>query len=256
MVKFQNSGHKPIVISPQLEYGTVKASGQMRTCRKVRGMVRRLGRKLVVLDADSTLIENEVIALLAAEAGSLGLVSDITERAMRGELDFSASLRERVATLSGLTPDAIARVQSQVSVTQGVPELIAAVQDEGGWVCVVSGGFHEVLDPVAHTLGLNAWRANRLETAADGSLTGSISGPVVDAAAKAQAIEDWAREGEFESEDTVAIGDGANDLDMMSVAGLSIAFCAKPIVRDRADVAIDVRDMRRAIDLIGTSARS
>jgi len=218
-------------------------------------MVRRLGRKLVVLDADSTLIENEVISLLAAEAGSLRLVNDITERAMRGEVDFSASLRERVATLSGLTPEAIARVQAQVSVTQGVPELIAAVHEEGGWVCVVSGGFHEVLDPVAQTLGLNAWRANRLETAADGSLTGSISGPVVDAAAKAQAIEDWAREGAFNSEDTVAIGDGANDLDMMSVAGLSIAFCAKPIVRERADVAIDVRDMRHVLDLIGTSAR-
>lgn len=231
-------------------------SGRTGTCRKVRDMERRLGRKLVVLDADSTLIDNEVIELLAAEAGSLEIVADITERAMQGELDFSESLRERAATLSGLTPEAIARVQAQISVTPGVADLIAAVHDEDGWVCVVSGGFHEVLDPVAQALGINAWRANRLETAADGSLSGRVSGPIVDAAAKAEALETWASEGNFRLEDTVAIGDGANDLAMMSVAGLSIAFCAKPIVRDHAHVAIDVRDMRQAIELIGVAART
>jgi phosphoserine phosphatase len=213
-------------------------------------MERRFGRKLVVLDADSTLIDNEVIELLADEAGSGQLVADITERAMRGELDFVASLRERVATLKGLTPEAIDRVRAKVSVTEGVPELIAAVQEHEGWVCVVSGGFHEVLDPVARALGVNAWRANRLETAADGSLSGKISGQIVDAAAKATALLDWASEGDFLRENIVAIGDGANDLDMMSVAGLSIAFCAKPVVRASADVAIDERDMRLAIDLI------
>ncbi|MCF8540317.1 MAG: phosphoserine phosphatase SerB [Aurantimicrobium sp.] len=219
-------------------------------------MDRRLGRKLVVLDADSTLIDNEVIELLADEAGSGALVAEITDRAMRGELDFAASLRERVATLGGLTPEAIARVRAKVSVTEGVPELIAAVQAEDGWVCVVSGGFHEVLDPVAQALGVNAWRANRLETAPDGSLSGQVSGHIVDATAKAKALLDWASEGDFLREDTVAIGDGANDLDMMSVAGLSVAFCAKPIVRDRAHVAIDVRDMRHAIDMIRNSART
>jgi phosphoserine phosphatase len=217
-------------------------------------MERRFGRKLVVLDADSTLIDNEVIELLADEAGSGQLVADITERAMRGELDFVASLRERVATLEGLTPEAIDRVRAKVSVTEGVPELIAAVHKEGGWVCVVSGGFHDVLDPVAQALGVNAWLANRLETAPDGALSGKVSGQIVDAAAKASAFLDWAREGNFSREDTVAIGDGANDLDMMSVAGLSIAFCAKPIVRASADVSIDKRDMRLAIDLIVRSA--
>jgi phosphoserine phosphatase len=246
----------PIVISPQLEQGTLISTGQTGTCRKVRNMERRLGRKLVVLDADSTLIDNEVIELLAAEAGSLDTVADITERAMSGELDFAESLRERAATLSGLTPEAIARVQAQISVTPGVADLIAAVHDEDGWVCVVSGGFHEVLDPIAQALGIDAWRANRLETTPDGSLSGRVSGPIVDAAAKAEALTEWAREGSFDAEDTVAIGDGANDLAMMSIAGLSIAFCAKPIVRDRAHVAIDVRDMRQAITLIGVSART
>jgi phosphoserine phosphatase len=222
----------------------------------VGAMQRRRGRKLVVLDADSTLINNEVIELLADEAGSGKLVADITNRAMRGELDFATSLRDRVATLRGLTPEAIARVHARVSVTQGVPELIAEVQKHDGWVCVVSGGFHEVLDPVAQALGVNAWLANRLETSADGSLSGRVSGQIVDAAGKARALQDWANAGDFPREDTVAIGDGANDLEMMAVAGLSIAFCAKPIVRDRADVAIDVRDMRRAIDLIGVSSRN
>jgi phosphoserine phosphatase len=216
-------------------------------------MDRRLGRKLVVLDADSTLIDNEVIELLADEAGSGLLVSEITDRAMRGELDFAASLRERVATLRGLTPEAIDRVRAKVSVTKGVPELIAAVQAENGWVCVVSGGFHEVLDPIAQALGVNAWRANRLETAPDGSLSGQVSGQIVDASAKATALLDWANEGVFLRGDTVAIGDGANDLDMMLVAGVSIAFCAKPIVRASADVSIDDRDMRLAIDLIAGS---
>jgi len=208
-------------------------------------------RRLVVLDADSTLINDEVIELLAAEAGSLASVADITDRAMRGEIDFSQSLRDRVATLRGLTPAAIARVQSRVTVTNGVSELIAAVHRGGGRVCVVSGGFHEVLDPVATKLGIDAWMANRLELAGDSTLTGGVVGDIVDSHAKARALEEWARDGDFPLEDTVAIGDGANDLEMMSVAGMSVAFCAKPIVRERASHTIDVRDMRLAIDLIG-----
>lgn len=208
-------------------------------------------RRLVVLDADSTLINDEVIELLAAEAGSLASVADITARAMRGEIDFSQSLRDRVATLQGLTPAAIARVQSRVTVTNGVPELIAAVHRGGGRVCVVSGGFHEVLDSIATALRVDEWLANRLGVADDSTLTGHVVGDIVDAHAKARALEEWARAGDFSLADTVAIGDGANDLEMMSVAGMSLAFCAKPIVRERASHTIDVRDMRLAIDLIG-----
>ena len=208
-------------------------------------------RRLVVLDADSTLINDEVIELLADEAGTRESVAEVTERAMRGEIDFAQSLRDRVATLNGLSPAALARVQARVTVTNGVPDLIEAVHRGGGQVGVVSGGFHEVLDAIAESLGVDLWLANRLERGADSTLTGAVVGDIVDAQAKAVALAQWARAGDFAHADTVAIGDGANDLDMMSVAGMSIAFCAKPIVRERASHAIDVRDMRLAIGLIG-----
>jgi phosphoserine phosphatase len=209
-----------------------------------------MSRLLVVLDVDSTLIENEVIELLAEVAGSRELVANVTERAMRGELDFAQSLRERVATLAGVPASAFDTVRSQVRVTDGVPELIDAVHAAGGTVCVVSGGFHEILDPLAAQLGLDAWQANRLEIE-DGVLTGRVSGPIIDAQAKADWLLTWAREGDFSLEATVAIGDGANDLKMMAVAGTSIAFDAKPIVAEQADFSITERDMRVAIGLIG-----
>lgn len=206
--------------------------------------------RLVVLDVDSTLIENEVIELIAARAGSLELVARVTERAMRGELDFAESLRERVATLAGLSVDALEEVRAQVTVTRGVPELIAAVQAAGGHVGVVSGGFHEILDPLAQQLGLNFWRANRLEVV-DGVLTGRVSGPIIDGRAKADALIEWAAECGVDLEQTVAIGDGANDLAMMAIAGLSIAFDAKPVVQEKADIALSERNMSAVIQLIG-----
>jgi len=206
-------------------------------------------RYLVVLDVDSTLIENEVIELLAANAGSLEQVTAITERAMRGELDFEQSLRERVATLRGLPESLFVRVRKEVTVTRGVPELIAGVKAAGGHVGVVSGGFHEILDPLAEHLQLDFWRANRLEVE-DGHLTGRVLGQVVDAAAKAQALMEWAGTTQTPISQTVAIGDGANDLKMMEAAGLSIAFDAKPIVRERADVTLDERDLSRVLGLL------
>jgi phosphoserine phosphatase len=193
-----------------------------------------LKRYLVVLDVDSTLIENEVIELLAAEAGSLERVSAVTER----------------ATLAGLPVTAFETVRSQIRVTQGVPELIAAVHDAGGKVAVVSGGFHELLDPLALQLGLDKWRANRLEVL-DGVLTGRVMGDIVDAQAKADSLIAWAAEFDIPIDDTVAIGDGANDLKMMTAAGLGVAFCAKPIVQDQADVALNDRDLSLALTLIG-----
>jgi phosphoserine phosphatase len=207
-------------------------------------------RYLVVLDVDSTLIENEAIELLAAEAGSLELVAAVTERAMRGELDFAESLRERVATLAGLPESVFDTVRSHLTVTTGVPELIDTVHTAGGFVCVVSGGFHELLDPLAQSLGLDQWRANRLEVV-NGTLTGRVVGAIVDAQTKADCLREWAVDYDIAMENTVAIGDGANDLKMMDAAGLGIAFCAKPIVQQHADISLNERDLSLALEMIG-----
>jgi phosphoserine phosphatase len=209
-----------------------------------------MARFLVVLDVDSTLIEDEVIELLAEEAGSLDAVADVTFRAMNGELDFAASLRERVATLAGLEAAAIDRVGSRVRVTRGVPELVAAVHEADGLIAVVSGGFHEVIDPLAARLGLDHWRANRLEVV-EGRLTGSVIPPVVDAAAKAHALREWAAGAGIALSQTLAVGDGANDLPMMALCGLSVGFDAKAPVRDVADVLLDERDLSRLLPLMG-----
>lgn len=205
---------------------------------------------LLVLDVDSTLIEDEVIELIAARAGVREQVAAVTERAMRGELDFADSLRERVATLRGLDDEVIADVRAEVRVTRGVPELIAGVHAAGGMIAAVSGGFHEVLDPLAERLGLDAWRANRLGVE-HGRLTGLVDGPIVDAAAKATALVEWATAVDVPIARTVAIGDGANDLAMMARAGLSIAFDAKPAVRAAAHVALDVRDLSAVLGVLG-----
>ncbi|WP_166872068.1 MULTISPECIES: phosphoserine phosphatase SerB [unclassified Salinibacterium] len=205
---------------------------------------------LVVLDVDSTLIENEVIELLAEEAGSLEQVAEITYRAMNGELDFEASLRARVATLAGLPVSVFQLAGERVAVTHGVPEMIAAVQAAGGRVGVVSGGFHEIVDPIAEALGLNYWRANRLEVV-DGHLTGALSGPVVDAEAKADTLREWADDFGIPLSQTVAVGDGANDLRMMAITGLAVGFDAKAPVRDEADVIIDARDLSQLLPLLG-----
>lgn len=205
---------------------------------------------LVVLDADSTLIREEAIELLAEEAGSLEHVAAVTERAMRGELDFAASLRERVATLAGLDESVLAAARERMTPTDGVRELIDGVHAAGGLVGVVSGGFHELLDPLAERLGLDFCRANRLETA-DGRLTGRVDGPIVDAEAKATALVEWAAAGGIPLGRTVAVGDGANDLRMLDRAALGIAFCAKPVVRAQADLAIDRPDLGAVLAVLG-----
>lgn len=213
-----------------------------------------MARFLVVLDVDSTLIEDEVIELLADEAGSGQKVADITFRAMNGELDFEQSLRERVATLAGLPESVIETVRSRVTVTRGVPELIAGVQAAGGKVAVVSGGFHEIIDPLARELGLDHWRANRLAVA-DGRLTGDVVPPVIDAAAKAQALREWAAEAGIPMDQTVAVGDGANDLPMMAICGLAVGFDAKAPVRDLAHVLLDERDLSMLLPVLGLLRR-
>jgi phosphoserine phosphatase len=207
-------------------------------------------RLLVVLDADSTLIQDEVIELLADAAGSGALVTAVTERAMRGEIDFAASLRERVLTLAGLPETVFAEVGARIRPTDGVQELIDGVHAAGGVVGVVSGGFHELLDPLGASFGLDEWRANRLEVS-DGRLTGGLVGPVIDAEAKATALRGWAAAYGVPLSRTVAIGDGANDLVMMNAARLSVAFNAKPLVRQRARVAVTVPDLSQVLPLLG-----
>lgn len=214
-----------------------------------------MARFLVVLDVDSTLIEDEVIELLAAEAGSEEAVGDITLRAMNGELDFEESLRERVAALAGLDRAAVERVRDRVRLTRGVPEMVAGVHAAGGRVAVVSGGFHEIVDPLAAQLGLDHWRANRLEVAG-GRLTGGLIPPIVDAAAKADALREWADAADLPLSQTVAVGDGANDLPMMAICGLAIGFDAKAPVRDAAHALLDVRDLSMVLPALGLPRRA
>lgn len=206
-------------------------------------------RFLIVLDADSTLIQDEVIELIADEAGRRDEVQAATEAAMRGEIDFATSLRSRVAALEGVPLSAFDRVRSRVRPTVGVTELTAAVHARGGVVGVVSGGFHEVLDHIAPGLGVDRWRANRLGVAGD-ALSGLVEGEIVDAEAKASTLLSWAAELGVPATRTIAIGDGANDLRMMDVAGLGLAFNAKPAVRDRANLVIGPHDLSAVIPLL------
>ncbi len=206
-------------------------------------------RFLVVLDADSTLIRNEVIELLADEAGRGAEVAAATEAAMRGEVDFATSLRSRVHALAGVPTEAFERAIARIDPTPGVRELIAAVHERGGVVGVVSGGFHEVLDTVAPDLGVDLWRANRL-VAVDGALTGEVDGDIVDARAKADTLRRWADELGVSLPLTFAIGDGANDLEMMATAGLGLAFNAKPAVRERADLVVGAVDLSQVVALL------
>lgn len=203
---------------------------------------------LVILDCDSTTIQDEVIELLADAAGTREVVAEITERAMRGELDFAESLAERVRTLHGTPESVFEQAISRVRLSPGIRQLIAEVHARGGKVGVVSGGFHEVLDDLATDLGIDFWRANRLEVQ-NGTLTGRTAGPIIDAAAKATALSEWAQSSGIPLAATVAVGDGANDLEMMAIAGLSIAYNAKPIVREKADVSIE-NDLSQVIHLL------
>jgi len=206
-------------------------------------------RFLVVFDADSTLLRNEVIELIADEAGRGAEVAAATEVAMRGEVDFATSLRSRVQALRGVPLSAFARVLARVEPTPGAVELIEAIHARGGVTAVVSGGFHEVLDTVAPALGVDMWRANLL-VAADDALTGEVDGTIVDAAGKASALREWAAASGAPLTRTIAIGDGANDLQMMAAAGLGLAFNAKPAVRAQADMVIGPVDLRQVIPLL------
>ncbi|MEY4276319.1 MAG: phosphoserine phosphatase SerB [Actinomycetota bacterium] len=202
------------------------------------------------MDVDSTLIQDEVIELLADFAGTREHVAAVTERAMRGELDFAESLRERVATLAGLPVEVLKRAKERIRLSVGAKELISAVHAAGGRVGAVSGGFSQILQPLANELSLDYNRANELEIV-DGKLTGRVLGAIVDRKAKADALVEWAHDFGVSPNEVAAIGDGANDLDMFEVAGISFAYNAKPMVRKAADVAIDVPDLSLVIRHLG-----
>ncbi len=198
---------------------------------------------LVVFDVDSTLIRDEVIELLADAAGKRAEVKAITDAAMAGELDFSSSLAARVAMLEGVSETVFAETLARVQLTTGAVELISAIHGAGGKAAAVSGGFIQVLEPLAATLGLDFFRANTLEVSA-GALTGKTVGPVIDRANKAASLAEWAGQLGLTPSQCIAVGDGANDLEMMKLAGLGVAFSAKPLVRQQADLVLEGEDLR------------
>jgi len=207
-------------------------------------------KRLVVLDMDSTFIKNEVIDLLAKAAGVGEKVAAITERSMRGDLDFQESLAQRVALLKDLPLSAIDIVREDIDFSEGAERLVEILHALGHKVAVVSGGFGNVIDPILEKVGVDLFRSNTLESEGD-RLTGRTEGAIVDKAAKAQALKEFAHELGIPLAQTVAVGDGANDLDMMAISGLSIAFNAKPIVAQAAKAAIRDGDLTGVLFLMG-----
>jgi len=215
-----------------------------------QGGLMRWAKRLVLIDVDSTLIRQEVIELLAAKAGVEAEVTRITDRAMRGEIDFEESLKARVGLLKGLPVSVIAQVRDEITLTPGARTLIRTLQKLGHTVAVVSGGFVEVIEPLLKDLGIDLYRANSLEVI-DAQLTGRTQGVIIDRAAKAVALREFAELSGVGMEQTIAIGDGANDLDMITAAGLGIAFNAKPAVREAADSALNQPYLDSVLYLMG-----
>ena len=212
--------------------------------------IYRRAKRLIVMDVDSTLVQGEVIEHLASHAGVRDEVAQVTARAMAGELDFEASLRQRVALLEGLPATALDHVREALVLTPGARTLVRTLKRLGFVLTVVSGGFTQITDHLVTELGLDHAHANTLEIV-DGRLTGRLVGPVVDRAAKADALERFAAEAGVPISQTVAVGDGANDLDMLNRAGLGIAFNAKPVVRQAADTAVSVPYLDAILFLLG-----
>lgn len=214
------------------------------------GGLMRWAKKLIVMDVDSTLIQQEVIELLGAKAGKGSEISEITESAMRGELDFEASLRARVALLEGLPESVLEEVREEILLTPGARTLVSTLKRLGHSIGVVSGGFTAVIEPLLKELDIHHYRANTLEIK-NGILTGNIVGEVIDRAAKATALRDFAVLEGVAIEQTIAIGDGANDLDMIAAAGLGIAFNAKPAVKAAADSSLSAPYLDSVLYLLG-----
>ncbi|MFT3661614.1 MAG: phosphoserine phosphatase SerB [Gordonia sp. (in: high G+C Gram-positive bacteria)] len=217
-----------------------------------RGGLSRRAKRVIVFDVDSTLIQGEVIEMLAAEAGREAEVAAVTEAAMRGELDFAQSLHERVRALEGLDAEVIDRVAQSIQLTPGARTTIRTLNRLGYHCGVVSGGFRQVIDPLAAELELDYVQANTLEIV-DGRLTGKVVGEVVDRAGKARCLAEFAAKMHVPMEQTVAVGDGANDIDMLSAAGMGIAFNAKPALREVADATLDHPYLDAVLYMLGVT---
>ncbi|ATL69587.1 phosphoserine phosphatase SerB [Nocardia terpenica] len=244
--------------------GTEAAETRLRTALSViaakenidvaveRAGLARRAKRLIVFDVDSTLIQGEVIEMLAAHAGVEDEVRRVTEAAMRGELDFAESLRQRVATLAGLDETVIEEVAEAIELTAGARTTIRTLRRLGFRCGVVSGGFRQVIEPLAHELELDFVQANTLEVV-DGRLTGKVIGEIVDRPAKAVALRRFAAETGVPMDQTVAVGDGANDIDMLNAAGLGIAFNAKPALREVADAALSHPFLDAVLFILGVT---
>jgi phosphoserine phosphatase len=212
--------------------------------------LERRAKRLVMLDVDSTLIQDEVIDLLAEEAGCVEEVAELTRRAMDGELDFEEALRARVRLLAGTSEEAIDRVAARIRLTPGARTFVRTLKRLGYTVAIVSGGFDVFTDRLAEQLGIDHAIANRLAIA-DGRLTGELDGPVIDRRGKAEALRRIAAEERIPLSQTVAVGDGANDVDMLETAGLGVAFNARAAVRAQADTALSVPYLDAILFLFG-----
>jgi len=217
-----------------------------------QGNGMRSVKRLVMLDMDSTLIVQEVIDLLAAKAGVAEEVSAITQKAMAGEMDFAQSLQARVSLLAGLNESMLSEVRGEITLTQGAEKLIQTLHSKGHKVGVVSGGFIDVIEPILKELKIDFYRANKLQIL-NGKLTGKLEGEIIDRTAKLKALVEFAKNEGVQMSQTVAIGDGANDLDMIESAGLGVAFNAKPKVAAAAATTISGSDLSAVLLLMGLS---
>ena len=235
-VEMELSGGKPEQLRAEL---ALEASTQAVDVAVQPSGLHRRGKHLIIMDVDSTLIQGEVIELLAAHAGCEAKVAQVTEAAMRGELDFEESLRRRVSLLKGLDASAIDKVCDEIRLTPGARTLVRTLKRLGYACGIVSGGFTQITDSLVERLGLDYSAANTLEIV-DGKITGELVGPVIDRKGKATTLEEFAARAGVPLSQTVAVGDGANDLDMLQTAGLGVAFNAKPVVRRHADTSVNV----------------
>jgi phosphoserine phosphatase len=249
-IEMDVSGGDPVLLREDLAQA---AAAQGVDVAVQRGGLHRRALRLIVMDVDSTLIRDEVIDLLAARAGCADEVAKVTAAAMRGELDFAASLRERVGLLAGLDAGVLDEVRGELRLTAGAHTLIRTLRGLGYKSGIVSGGFTQVIAPLAGELGIDYVAANSLDIMA-GRLTGRLSGPVIDRAGKADALRRFAAEAGVPLSQTVAVGDGANDVDMIATAGLGVAFNARPVVRDAADTSLSVPYLDAILYLLGISS--